>query len=203
MTSLEKLHKQMTNNGLDRVSFQIEMHKKKVSVIFLTDTIPYYLHIAALGLPGLSVEFDVSSDFVVSVAFIDQIGKWAQYFNLKWDDNYHYNPKAFFDVFETAVASIKSFSQPRYSTVLKNTPITEDADKIYFIGTQQNSNNDYDKYGSKICHVTDGNYQKTKLAFGSAVADHYRNANISTKWSSSFSDENLSKFHSDFPDILV
>lgn len=193
LTGLQALHVKMGSIPTKRASFIIRIYGKPVSIVFLCSEKPYYLHIAALGIPGLSLEYEVSEKYEISSSYIPGLTQWCHYFELEYDADKHFKPSTFWDIFNSVVAKVTPKGHPRYSEILKIVPIKEEKNKPYFLGVRHNT----------VGSVSPENYEKTRRAFGDTVADHYRKANISTRWTEDIDEECLDDLLRDFPGLQL
>ena len=95
-TGLKILHKDMMKKGEDRVTFPFEFNGKTFSCIFLTDIIPYRLHLTTLGLYPVVFELEIEKGYKAK-CFIDDYKKLVGYLEIKYDPTHKFVPLDFFE----------------------------------------------------------------------------------------------------------
>lgn len=190
--NLRILHQHMKRDGQSRAVFPFQFHKKGFSCMFLTDVDPYRLYLATLGRDPFSFEFDISSVSYNIQPWIssEEYRLLCRYLELKYDPNKKFEPSVFLSELNRNLP--QRANTPCYSDVLKvarDHRQIEDSLKVYFCGLRSNPSG---------AHMTDLNYEKTRMAFGDQIANTLRRENTSTRWTDNSNEEDLMELNRRF-----
>src|SRR5699024_51197 len=161
-TGLRVLHQDMIDQDEKRVVFSFEFNRKGFSCIFLVDIVPYRLYLTTLGTKPKVFELEIKSGYKVST-YIEDYKKLVNYLGLKYDPNYKFKPKDFFEVLNKEIPP-KFSKRPKYMNVLNiaaDRRNIEERDKVYFCGWYKNPSGN---------RVRAENIEKTRSAFGDEKA---------------------------------
>lgn len=182
-TSLKILHDDMKIKKEERAIFPFTYNCKDFSCIFLTDINPMRLYLSTLGNNPTVFEIGIDEKYCAKT-YLDDYKKLVEYLEIKYDPNYIFKPKDFFEALNKKIP--KTFQEkPNYSDVLivvSERRSVEEADKIYFCGWKTNP------VGKK---VRDMNLEKTRSAFGDKIAAMCKLKNVSSCWTDISSEESL------------
>lgn len=182
-TNLSTLHNNMIINNETRAKFSFTYNKRIFSCVFICDTFPFILIIAYLG-HNFAVELRIAKDYSTSSYLDNSLYKQLiELIGIKFDPNNKFTPTTFFDIINNNIP--EKYEKSNYYDVLLTERIIKDieeADKIYFLGFRNNPSNQ---------GVSQKNFEKTNLAFGSKIANSLKQHNISTRWTPYKSEENL------------
>ena len=185
-SGLEPLHNDMNRIGETRAVFPFEYNRKPFSCIFLTDVTPMALYLTTLGAVPLSIQFELDDNYETSAFMKDQYSELVRYLELKFDPNHKFKPSDMFTVLNRNIPQGFPGSPGRGQVigVVARHRQVEEADQIYFCGWYPNP------VGR---NVRERNYEKTRAAFGSEMADMARARRISSKWTDNPDKEDLAR----------
>jgi hypothetical protein len=153
------LYKSMRQQNIDRYRFEYKHGKALFDVFFFIDETPFILLFGAKG-DTLTFTVEVNRGFIIQTNLEKNIyKKLCKFLGLTHKGERPFSPKIFFGEFNKKLpkeADINSKPKPHH--IAKYCKVSEEKDKIYFVGWRDNN-----LRGEK---VTPSNLEKTKTLLG-------------------------------------
>jgi hypothetical protein len=176
LSNLRGLYKAMKDAGITRYKWRFVRGPAPFEAIFIIEESPFELLLGAIGTrfgttlqvhPGFRIDALLPTpDFY---ALCDAL-------QLTRDPSRKFKPSDFFADLDANIPQTVDLKTGRVQPhdVITHRRNVEDADKRYFCGWEDNT-----KDGG---HVSEGNLEKTRQAFGQRVYELCKKRNISSKW---------------------
>lgn len=182
MPVLARLHKQMT--GADRLRVQFDYthpnNGAQFTVMFLADTEPYALVLAAKGVNPFIAVFRVTTEFEVE-PWISDFGRLMDVLGVRPGKSSFKATDFLRQVSAAAPKDIRAAKDASPAVLVRIHRDVEEADKIYF--------RHFVNHGTSGRHVTLQNLDKTRRLLGVAGYTLCRDRNLSSAWSADPAEE--------------
>ncbi len=191
-TNLRVLHADMLKQNETRAVFSFESNEKRFSCIFLSDIFPYRLYLSAFNITPVVFEFD-KNYHVISRINPEDYSEFLKYFDLQDGPDRKFIPEEFLNALNSHIP-LTFKEKPNYWNVLNivsKQRKLEESNKIFFRGWYKNTR--------KL--VKAENLEKTRSAFGDERAEMCRKYNMSSRWTDTPEDEDLSRLNEDFGEL--
>lgn len=171
---LKYLHSKMMAAGMGRAVFPWHNGKGHFDVVFFGDERPMAL---LFGLQGKQFAFErrVESDYSINTFMGDKYAELCDALGIVNADpgNAFSTNKFFADFAKHIPQTLTTVAVPRPAQLVSYRRVAEEADKIYFLGWLNHS---------EQSHVTADNLDKTKALLGQEAWERCKGSNISSRW---------------------
>lgn len=177
MTNLKPLYDDMRVNNQMVINFPFNYNSKAYTCLFEIISRPFKLQIATVGKNPVLFEFDVLPGFFIKPYLeIEEFHRLVRILGIRYNPNHIFKLSDFLRILNKRIPqNCGEAKRLQNIAVRKRKEMLENTDKEIFIGWYTNPPGN---------HVSDENYEKTKMYFGSIYADYLWSINTSTKWTS-------------------
>jgi len=174
LPKLKELYKDMMSKKVTSARFQYQHNKTVFDILFLIDRKPFQLLFGAIGhkcafIVNVQPGFEIGTAIRPESAYKDLLDALG----ITPDPANRFKTSAFFSSFSDSIPEFIPSKQPARQTAIR-AALDDGQEKLFFSHWRNN--------GEKGGHVTNDNIEKTRIAFGTEIANACKERNISSCW---------------------